>query len=226
MPTLISLCALSKNHWNWSSVTSWKRPGQENWLIPCSISDILKLSFVFWARNERTQARASEQFTRWTSGRSCTMSAGSEGSISTNCRLILFSDPRFRNTSIAALSCGAENAIAPDLKIPALCHAILSIEEPSCLTWSMPSGVIAVTRGFSITFVESYSPPWCVSKIVASTPSLIKAWKDNRAKNWRYRGLVLNSGWDCDKISSTSKKYFANRSLDSGLKLIRICSSG
>ena len=32
--------------------------------------------------------------------------------------------------------------------------------------------------------------------------------------------------WGSDKISWTSKKYFANRSLVSGLKLIRILSSG
>jgi hypothetical protein len=46
---------------------------------------------------------------------------------------MLFLDPRFRNTSIVVLSYGAENAITPDLKIPALCHAILSIKELSYL---------------------------------------------------------------------------------------------
>ena len=186
--TLISLCALSKNHWNRFSITSWNRPGQENWLIPWSMSDELKreeFSLAFWSRKERTQARATEQFIRWTSGLSCTIWAGREGSASTNRRLTPLSDARFCNTSTAAVSWGAENARAPGLKIPALCHAILAIDEPSCLTWSSPSGVIAVTIGFSMTFVESYSPPWCVSNTAASTPSLIKAWKDSSANNWR-----------------------------------------
>lgn len=187
MPTLISLCALSKYHWNWRSIISWNRPGQENWLRPWSISDELKWEFLsaFWSIKERAAARATEQFVRWTSVVSCTISDAREGSAPTNWRLTPLSEARWRITSAAEGFWGAENAWAPDLKIPALCHAILSIDEPSCLIWSIPSVVTVVTTGFSTIFVESYSPPWWVSNMAASTPSLIKVWNDKSANNWR-----------------------------------------
>lgn len=76
-------------------------------------------------------AMANEQFILCTGTlRDCEL-VGSVVSTGTNVRSTFFSAARVCRTASVCGSCGAEKAGAPCLKMPALCHAMLSNVGPS-----------------------------------------------------------------------------------------------
>lgn len=79
------------------------------------------------------------------------------------------SSARWLRTSSADEGCSTVSATTPSLKIPPLCHAILSKVFPRMLTWSIPRLVTPVQLGLGMIFVPSYSPPTPTSIIAVST---------------------------------------------------------
>lgn len=136
-------------------------------------------------KNVLASSRAREQFSRWTGIPNTLLSVGRLGFNGTIVNEVFFSAARACNTSEGLSSCGADNAGAPGLNIPDLCHAMDSTVGPSWSRWSSPREVIPVTTGFWMTFVASNSPPWWTSIIAASTFSRMKVWKASRAKSCR-----------------------------------------
>ena len=226
---LISLWAPSTNHWDVPSSIISNRPAQEKLSMPLSISsELIAWPGALSCRNIEASARAKEEFRRWTGILSTPISAERQLSGGTIVRVVFFSAARSHKTSIRPASCGTENAGASALKIPALCQAMFLSVGPSCLTWSIPREVIPVTVGLWMTLVTSYSPPWWVSNIAASTFSLMNTWKANKAKHCRYRGCFVVST-SCPRPrearpSHTSKKYCVKRSSDIGWLSICILS--
>lgn len=150
-------------------------PSHEKLSIPLDMSSGFNTSLgSLTCKKAEASCRANEQLSRCTGTLSTLVLAGSVSEGETKVRVVFLSAARFRSTSAGPGSCTTEKAGAPGLKIPDLCQAMSSTVGPSCATWSSPKEVIPVTMGLRTTFVAQYSPPWCVSTIAASTPSLIK----------------------------------------------------
>ncbi len=226
---LILLCASSRNHVRLPSEIDWNRSGQENaftpWIISCDESSALSCDALCCKKLLLT-ARVKESFSNWTFGFSCEASAERSEQTSTNSSETFLSAALFWSIVATAFCCGAENAEASALKISALCQATFVRDEPSWCIWSSSIDVIAVTTGFDMTFVASYSPSWWVSYIATSTPSLMKAWKNASASNWRYRGASWEFISEDCKALWVSATYLAKTFLFKDRKFIRILSSG
>lgn len=183
---------------------------------------------VLVRRNTLVSSSAKEQFNLCTRTLSTLPSVGRHSFADTNVKVVPLSRARFCITSAGPGSWVTEKAGAPGLNIPALCQAIVSMVGPSCATWSIPRDVIPVTTRFRITFVASYSPPWWTSNIAASTSSLMKVWKANRARNCRYQGCFATPASSSISAgimrSHTSKKYRVNNSSATGWSSICIRS--
>lgn len=204
-------------------------PSHEKLSIPLNISSEFSTSLAsLTCKKVEASCKAKEQLSRCTGTLSTLLLAGNVSEGETKVSVVFLSAARFRSTSAGPGSCTTEKAGAPGLKIPDLCQAMSSTVGPSWATWSSPKEVMPVTMGFRTTFVAQYSPPWWVSTIAASTPSLINVWKANSSRSCRYRGClrvpVGVACWGDARVSHTSKKYLVKRSSVIGWLLIWILS--
>lgn len=225
---LILLCVSSRNHVRLLFEIDWNRSNQKNafnsWIILFDKSSALFCD-AFCCKKLLLTARVKERFSNWIFDFSCQASVERFKQISTNFSEISLSAARFWSIVATAFYCETENAETSTLKIFVLCQTTFVRDESSWCIWSLSIDVIVVMTDFDMIFVALYSSSWWVSYIVTSTFSLMNAWKNINASNWRYR----NASWEfisknC-KTLWVSATYLAKIFLFKDRKFIRIVSS-
>ena len=163
--TLNSVCAPSRNHWQFWSLICWYHPDQKN-----SSMSWVWISFIwlctlgaFTDSQAQTTARVREQFVLWTFNFRTVMFVRSIESTPINLSTTSFLAACCWRIIVITLFWKVKKARLSDLKISALCQAIFSIVRLGSLTWFIAIDVMTVTIGVLIIFIASNSSSKWVS---------------------------------------------------------------